>query len=423
MSIWSVRLRNPIRTQMEYRLACLDDMLPDDHRARLVWQYVEKLDITALLRKAGSFVGGKGAPTTDPRILLTLWLFAILDGVGSAREIDRLCERDLAYQWICGGVTVNYHTLSTFRNGAGPFLDDLLTKSVAALVAAGIVDISCIAVDSLRVRANAGQSSFRRKETLLELQRLAREKIEHLKAEAASDGQSASRRQQARRERAAAEREQRVCAALEATEEIEAARLAEDKATRCKTPKKRNPARASTTDPQARRMAMANGAMAPAYNLQVKTDPNATMVVGVDVINNASDRGKLRPAVAEIKRRYGRRPDKLLADVGYDGHADIEAVEAEGVAVYVPPPKKTPSEKAKKKQGPGVRQWQERMATEEAKPIYADRMKTELTHAQMRNHGLLQMPVRGLKKAKTVALWFAIASNFLIHAQALIKFA
>lgn len=421
MGVLEHRTRNPVRTQMEYRLACLDDMLPDDHRARLVWRYVEKLNIAPLLKRAGSFVGGKGAPTTDPRILLALWLFAILDGVGSAREIDRLCERDHAYQWICGGVSVNYHTLSTFRNGAGPFLDDLLTRSVAALVKVGIVDLSCIAVDSVRVRASAGQSSFRRKDTLLELQRLAREKIEQLKVQAASDGQSASRRQQARRERAARERERQVCAALDAAEEIEAARTAEDEATRCKNPKKRNPARASTTDPQARRMAMANGASAPAYNIQVKTDPNATMVVGVEVINNASDRGKLRAAVAEIKRRYGRAPDKLLADVGYDGHADIEAVEAAGIAVYVPKPKTEPSEKTKKKQGPGVRQWQERMATEEAKSIYANRMKTELTHAQMRNHGLLQMPVRGLRKATTVALWFAIASNFLIHAQALIK--
>lgn len=419
--MWKHKLRTPVRNQTEYNLSCIDDLIPDDHRARLVWQYVEKLDVSALLKEACSFVGDKGAPTTDPRILLSLWLFAILDGVGSAREISRLCERDLAYRWICGGVSVNYHTLSTFRNMAGSFLDNLLTKSVAALVMAGVVDLSCIAVDSVRVRAHAGQSSFRRKETLLELQRLARERVERLKAESAADPQACSRRQQARRERAARERAERIDAALRAAEEIEAARVAEDKAAKRKTPKKRPEARASTTDPEARRMAMANGGIAPAYSVQIKTDPNSATVVGVEVTNNGSDRGKLAPAVDEIERRYDKRPDKLLADLGYDGLADIEVVEAREVAVYVPLPKKQPSERSKKKYGPGVRKWRERMETDEAKAVYAKRIKTEMPHAQMRNHGLLQMPVRGLGKARTVALWFAVATNLLIHGPTLLS--
>jgi transposase len=417
------KLRTAVRTQLEYSYGCIDDLIPEDHRARLIWQYIEKLDISPLLKDAHSFVGGKGAPTTDPKILLALWLFAITDGVGSARELARLCDMHRAYAWICGGITVNHHTLSTFRNSAGPFLDDLLTKSVVGLVRASIVDLSCIAVDSVRVRANAGQSSFRRKESLLELHRLAQERIAQLKAEAAEDPGATSRRLQARRERAAREREQRIAAALDAVAEIEAARAAEDKAARRKTAKKRHAARASTTDAQARRMAMANGAMAPAYSLQVKTDPNSGVVVGVDAINNGSDRGKLAPAIEEIEQRYGRRPEKLLADVGFDGHADIEAVEAGKTAVYVPLPKKEADQRPRKGDGAGVRRWKERMAGEEAKAIYANRIKAEMPHAQMRNHGLRQMPVRGLQKAKTVALWFAVASNFLLHAASLIKIA
>jgi transposase len=405
---------------MEYRMGCIDDLLPDDHHARLVWRYVEKLDISYLLKDARCFVDNRGASTTDPRILLALWLFAIFDGVGSAREVARLCERDHAYQWICGGVSLNYHTLSTFRNAAGPFLDDLLTKSVAALVAAGVVQLSCLAVDSMRVRANAGASSFRRKESLLELQRLAQERVAQLKAGGDSDQETASRGQKARRERVAREREQSIDAALRAVEEIEAARRAEDLATRRKTPKKRHEARASTTDPEARRMAMANGAMAPAYNVQVKTDPESAVVVGVSVTNNGSDRGKLTPAINEIHHRYRKRPDQILADVGFDSHTDIEAVEGAGTAVFVPLPKKEAARKVKPKDGPGVRKWKERMALEETKTVYAKRIKTEMTHAQMRNHGFLQMPVRGLEKAKTVALWFAVASNLIIHGTKLV---
>jgi transposase len=404
-------------------MSSIDDLLPDDHLARLVWQYVEKLDVSSLVVSVRSFAGSGGAPTTDPRILLALWLFAILDGVGSARELARLCERDHAYLWICGGITVNHHTLSDFRNDAGPFLDDLLSKSVAALAMAGIVDVSCIAVDSLRVRANAGRSSFRRKETLLELQRLARGRIEQLKAEAAADPAAATRRQHASRERAERERAERIAAALNAVDEIEKARAAEDKANRRKTPKKRQEARASTTDPEARRMAMANGGVAPAYNIQIKTDPNAAVVVGVDATNNGSDRDKLEAAVDEIHRRYEALPGKVLADVGYDGQADIEAVETKGTAVYVPLPKKEKDRKPKPKDGSGVRKWKERMSHDAGRHVYASRIKTEHPHAQMRNHGLLQIPVRGLEKAKTIALWFAIATNFLLHTKALIEMA
>src|SRR5450432_1883318 len=177
-----VRLRTAERGQVEIHLAALDDLVAVDHRVRLVWSFVERLDIAPLLARLRSFEGATGAPATDPKILLALWLFATLDGVGSAREIDRLCDRDLAYKWIAGGVSVNYHTLADFRSNAGPFLDEVLSRSVAALVRAKVVDLSCLAVDSLRVRASAGGGSFRRRERLLKLEAVARARVEELKA-------------------------------------------------------------------------------------------------------------------------------------------------------------------------------------------------------------------------------------------------
>ncbi len=410
------RLRKAERSQIDIRCCSIDDLLPADHRARRVWDFVERINISSLLKPIRSFDGARGAPATDPKILLALWLFATIDGVGSARELDELCQRDLAYQWICGGVSVNYHSLATFRSMAGPFLDDLLTRSVAALVSAGIVELSCIAVDSLRVRANAGQSSFRRRPTLEELLALSKVRVDELKASPATS----SSRRRAAQDRAARERAERVNAAIAAVEQVEAARVAEDKAARRKTPKKRSEARASTTDPQARRMAMANGAIAPAYNLQIKTDPNTALVVGVDVTNNGSDRGKLTPAAEEIEQRYGQRPEKLLADVGFNSLADIELVETAGTAAYVPLPKSEKSRAIKKKDGPGVRKWKQRMAQDEVQETYSKRINTEHAHAQMRNHGLLHMPVRGVTKVKAVALLFAVAMNLLVFGQDLL---
>lgn len=411
------KLRTAERGQVEMHLAALDDLIPADHRVRLVWSFVERVDIGGLLERVRSFHGADGAPATDPKILLALWLFATLDGVGSAREIDRLCERDLAYKWIAGGVSVNYHTLSDFRAQAGSFLDEVLSRSVAALIEAKVVDLSCIAVDSLRVRAGAGSGSFRRRETLVELEALARARVEALKA--APEGEGARRR--AAQERAARETAERLAAALEAVEQIEAARAAEDEAKRRKTPKKRPPARGSTTDAQARVMPMARGGFAPAYNLQVKTDPKAGVVVGVKVTASASDRGQLAPAVSEMETRYGQRPKAILADEGYDGHADIAAVETGLTAAHVPLPKDLARQAIRPSDLDGVKAWKQRMLTEGGKALYALRVNTEHAHAQMRNHGLQQMPVRGLRKATAVALLFAVATNLLLQGPALIQ--
>jgi transposase len=397
-------------------LAALDDLVASDHRVRLVWAFVERLDVTPLLRRLRSFEGGDGAPAIDPKILLALWLFATLDGVGSAREIARLCERDLAYKWILGGVSTNHHTLADFRSEAGPFLDDVLTRCVAALVQAKVVDLSCIAVDSMRVRANAGRGSFRREPTLKELRALARTRIEELKADA---GGQTSRRMAAQ-ERAEREREERLAAALEAVETIEAARAAEDKAKRRRTPKARKAARASTSDPEARVMNLGGKVPGPGYSLQVKTDPKTGAIVGLSVTNQASDRGQLGPALAEVERRYGHRPSAILADSGYDGRADIEAAEAGGTAAHVPLPKQPANQQVRPKDGPGVRSWKARMLSEEGRELYRLRANTEHPHAQMKNHGLTQMPVRGLKKATAVALLFAVATNLLLHGPALL---
>jgi transposase len=139
-----VRLQEAVRTQVGWDMVCLDDLLEPDHLARQVWTYVESCDLSLLYEKIRAVEGEAGRPPIDPAILMALWLFATLEGVGSARLLERLCERDLAYRWICGGVGVNYHTLSDFRVAAGPLLDGLLTRSMAALAAAGIVGVvSC----------------------------------------------------------------------------------------------------------------------------------------------------------------------------------------------------------------------------------------------------------------------------------------
>ena len=197
------RLRGAVRNQIEFQECSLDELLSEDHEARIVWDYVCGLDLSELIERIQAVQGGPGQAPADPRILMTLWLYATLRGVGSARELNRLCVHHAAYRWICGGVSMNYHTLSDFRTQHGELLDRLLTESVAALVAEGLVTLDRVAQDGMKVRASAGASSFRRQPTLEEALAEAEQQVANLRQELETDPAAQKTRQEAARMRAA----------------------------------------------------------------------------------------------------------------------------------------------------------------------------------------------------------------------------
>lgn len=407
------RVLRPDRRQIRMDVVDLESQLPDDHLARVVWAFVETLDVSALEEGIKAREGAPGRPTPDRRLYLALWLYATLDGVGSARELERLCREHTAYRWLCGGVPVNYHDLSDFRVEAGAFLDDLLSMSIAVLAREGVVSLDCLAVDSVRVRANASSSSFRREATLEDLHQAAQEKVAALRAEFDGDPNAADKRLRARRMRAANERAASIARAKEALDKIGKERAKEAKEQRRKEVKNKEP-RTSTTDADARIM-KTDGGFRPGYGLQVRTDPTSDLIVGLEATNRASDRGQLRPAIEDIERRYGVKPKRVLADGGYDGKDDIEHAHGCGIEVFCPLPgsKGKPGDPTPKKgDGPGVIAWRERMASEAGLEIYRKRFATERPHAHMRNHGLRQFCVRGLKKVLAIAHWHVLAYNF-----------
>src|ERR1700712_551759 len=177
------RFVSPNRAQVELRALDLESLLPPDHAARAVWEFVSSLDLGRLESKTRSVEGRAGRPATDPRIFLALWLYATTKGIGSARALERLTEVHDAYRWIAGGVPVNYHSLSDFRSGHRAYLDEVLTQSVAVLMKEDLVTLNRVSQEGTRVRANAGASSFRRKPTLEACQELAKEQVERLKQE------------------------------------------------------------------------------------------------------------------------------------------------------------------------------------------------------------------------------------------------
>ena len=289
-------MRRAERCQIEMRTLSLDQMLPLEHQARNIWAYVESLDLSPLYQKIRAVEGQPGRDHTDPRILLALWMFATSESVSSARRIAKLCTRDSAYQWICGGVSVNYHLLSDFRTEHVDILDELLTDTIATLLHQGLISLDVLAQDGMRVRASAGTSSFRRGETLEKCRQEAQQRVTELQAERESqaDAAESSSRQQAARQRAAEDRARRVDRALE-----ELVELQEKKEKRKKGDGKK--ARASTTDPEARNMKMADGGFRPAFNVQFDATDETRLIVSASVINQGSDRGQMTPGRLHAK--------------------------------------------------------------------------------------------------------------------------
>jgi len=400
------RLLEPNRLQIEMRASDLQSLLAPDHRARLVWGYVVRQDLSKLFDSVKARGSSAGRAAIDPRILFALWLYATLEGVGSGREVARLSQAHDAYRWICGGVSVNCHALNDFRSANEALMDELLTDNVAALAAAGAINLERVAQDGMRVRADAGAASFRRQASLQEHLNEAGELVRTLKEQAKKDPSQAQRREQAARLRAAADREERIRRALEQLPEVAAAKK--------RNGGKEEDARASTTHPDARVMKMGDGGFRPAVNVQFATTCEDQVIVGMDVVNAGSDMAQLAPMVEQVRQRLQQAPKERLVDVGFPSHEQIDATAAQTM-IYAPVPEpKAKKDATKDEQGkavvqdkhqpkpgdsPAVSAWRKRMASDEAGEIYKQRAATaECVNVQARKRGLLRMPVRGLAK-------------------------
>lgn len=399
------------RTQIELTPTDLEELLPPGHAARLVWRFVEGLDLSAFYAAIHAREGRAGRPAIDPKILVALWLYATIDGVGSARALDRLCYHHDAYRWIRGGVSVNYHTLSDFRVAHHAALDHLLTQSIAMLRFKGIVTLARVAQDGTRVRASAGIGSFRREATLRECLKEAQKLVERTKRQ----GDGGLTRTEAAQARAAADRVARVEEAL-----AELPAVTEAKTRTARKRKQGAPpteARVSTTDPDARIMKMSDGGYRPAYNVQFATDHASDVMVGVAVTNAGSDQQELVPMLTQIEQRVGR-PDTLLVDGGFMSHEGIDAVTERGVRLLAPVPRQRGSAEpvpVQRTDSPAVAAWRARMQTDEAKQQYRYRGAiAERINADLRTHRTLDsLGVRGLPKVHAWALWLALAHNMM----------
>ncbi len=438
------RLWEPERDAIELRAMCLDSLIGADHPARLIWAYVLRLDLRELEKLIKAREGVPGHPAITPRLLLGLWLYATSEGVVSARLLARLCERDDVYRWFCGGVGVNHRTLGEFRVDHGDLLNRLLAQSVTALAAEGLIDLDMLAQDGVRVRASAGASSFRRRARLEQRVTEVTAILAELAKDVESDPAQNEQRLRKRRTQRAAERLSRLEAAVAKVAQIEAqqpkrkskeskskeSKSTESKSTESKpqaTPcegeppetkdgKRPKEPRASTTDPEARVIKMADGGFRPAYNMQIASVAGEQIAVAVEVSTSSSDRGLARPMLEKVDATYGELPNQHLVDGGYSKNDDIEWAHGVDVAMHCPPiinKHNTDPFAPREDDGPGISAWRQRMNSEAGKAIYRKRSIHECINARFRQWGLVQLTVRGRAKALVVLTWYALVNNIL----------
>lgn len=416
----SPRLRRADRAQILLEPCEFDRLVPEDHEVRSIWAVVERMGLSAFYDAIQARGSAPGRSATDPKILIALWLYATQKGVGSGREVERLCRDHAAYRWLRGGVALNYHTLNDFRVAHGDKLDQLFTDVLSCLMHQGVVKVDRITQDGTRVRASAGSSRFRRRATLESLREKMRQHVEAVRRQLDDPACDASQQQRAAKQRAAGERQARVEQALQ-----ELAKLEEAKAKQKAKPSKKSPPRASTTDPEARVMKMPGGGYGPGYNIQYAGDVDSRAIVGVDVTNAGSDVQESEPMRRQVEERTGQKVNEHLLDGGYVGLDSIERAAGDGVTVYAPVPKpKKPGQDPhapRRGDGPGVSAWRRRMATEEAQAIYPQRASlSETINADLKAwRGLGPLRVRGLAKVRCIALWCALTYNILHFASAL----
>jgi len=391
----------------------LDEQLPADHPVRILWDFVCQLDLSGFERPVKAVHGHPGAAIIPSQLLFALWLTATIEGVRSAHQLAQLCQRDLPYQWLCGGVPVNYHTLADFYADNGRALQQVFVEHIAALRQQGLIDLSCVTLDGRKIPANASKESFHREGTLQRHLDEAEEQLRQLQAQR-ERGPALTAQQQAARQRAARERQQRLQQAVEQVQQRQRQRQAAKRSDR-----KPEEARASETDPEATKMKMADGGYRPAYNVQTVTAEASGLIVTVAVLAQGSDNGLLRPMLEQVQQQQQVLPAEVLVDSGFADQDDIEQLEKQKVKVLMPPRDAAKDRKAgrdpyarKKRDSATVAAWRARMGTPAAQQRYRRRAPVaEGVHAQQSNRGWRRFRLRGLAKGNAEAWWQALAHN------------
>jgi transposase len=311
------------REQLCWRVVDVERLIGEEHPARAIWEFVGQLDLSGYSEEVRAVEGKAGRPAWEPRLLISLWVYAYSEGVGSARAIEQLCEWEPAYQWLTGATVVNAHTLSDFRVKHEQRLNGLFGQILGLLSADGLITLERVMQDGTKIRAKAAPDSFRRKERVEQALKQAAEQVEAVEA---MSEEETSRRVAEARKRAARERQERLERALEEFEKLAEEGSGKNKENR----------RVSTSDPEARVMKQADGGFAPSYNVQINTDAKNGVIVAVGVVQAGNDFEQIEPGVDRVEQNLGKTPDQVVTDGGFVSRDNIVGMKERGVEFIGP---------------------------------------------------------------------------------------
>lgn len=414
------KLKTPIRNQYEFHTFCLDDLVPDEHKVRTIWDFISKMDLSACLDSFWTFIGESGRAAIDPKILLCLWIYSIIDGNASARKLEELCSNHIVYKWICGGVSVNRTTLAEFRSHNPRKFDELLTSCLAVMIKSGVLSDTDFAQDGTRVKANAGNNSFRRETSLKELEDDLIKYIEDLKKEEKSSPNAYQKKIIARKQQSAIEKKERVQAALRNLDEARSQKINNGKRSNTTvTEKDLEEVRVSTTDPEVRRMKMGDSGFRLAYNVQFATGLDSRVIYGVDVLS-VLDPGAAPRLMAQVQERLKSlnlsKIKNWIADSAYSAKNELITVaQLFPNCFYFAPPRVSKDVKAYKRNDSDViKKWRDSIESESVKEIYKKRCSTaEFSNMHIKNQSLKEISVRGRVKAQGMVVLHVIAQNVI----------
>src|SRR5215472_1756441 len=311
------RVKPVDRSQLSWQMLDVERLIEPDHPARAIWELMGRLKLDGFYAPIEAMEGVAGRTPWDPRLLVSLWIYAYSRGISSAREIARRCTYEPAFQWLCALEEINHHTLSDFRVNHDASLREIFVQVLGVLSSEGLVSLERVMHDGTRIKANAGADSFRREERLKEHLEAAGKQIEAM----GDARQEEPKRKRAAQERALRERQQRLEQALEEVQKVRQVKRAPDK----------EQARASQSDPQSRIMKQSDGGYAPSYNVQLSTEASNRIIVASNVSQSGSDFIHLIGAVAQVEQNLGRKPAQVVVDGGFTSRENIVALSEQGV--------------------------------------------------------------------------------------------
>jgi transposase len=381
----------------------LKEWLPEDHLAWFVIDAVEEMDLSAFL--ADYRADGWGRAAYEPRMMVTLLLYAYAIGERSSRQIERRCREDVAFRVITANAVPDHATIARFRERHEQALADLFVEVLRLCAEAGLVRVGAVAVDGTKVAASASMRANRSYTALgEEVEQILSEVAEADAREDALLGEArgdelpvglrtrADRLARLRAARARLEgevRDQRVRYGRRLQERaLKQAALPPGKHLRGRKPIAPvggvpAQAKANTTDPDSR-LLRDGPRYLQGYNAQAAVG-EGQIVLACELVTETNDRHQLVPMLAATKATLAAATDVdeiavLLADAGYWDTDALEEVAASGQQLIVNPVTSNPRRQRPSRPNPraprleGIRlSMHEAITSDDGRALYAKR--------------------------------------------------